>query len=221
MEQGLFRGAGIGNHHCHAAWARRHQIRRGGSILGSTGWKLLDSAEEKRLRLDFMPFEERSVGVYGILVDQIAYYHDVLRRWINAKDGQTRRKRRFIVRRDPRDISVIYFFDPELKDYFTIPYRDTSHSAALTVWELRKIRRDLKERGKKQAEEADIFRAYEEMRRIEEDSSNKTKEMRRNVQRRQVAAARPQEVSNSNKSLTKAGLWEEAVTAFDDLALLK
>jgi putative transposase len=50
-----------------------------------------------------------------------------------------KRKRLFLIRRDPRDISVVYFFDPELNCYFEIPYRDTSRPA-LTLWELREAR---------------------------------------------------------------------------------
>jgi putative transposase len=39
--------------------------------------------DERRLRMDFMPYLERTVQPYGILIDQIAYYSDVLRRWVN------------------------------------------------------------------------------------------------------------------------------------------
>jgi hypothetical protein len=40
------------------------------------------------------------------------YYRDVLRRFIGAsEDGH---KRSFVFRRDPRDISTIYFWDPEV-----------------------------------------------------------------------------------------------------------
>jgi putative transposase len=48
-----------------------------------------------------------------------------------------KRKRLFLIRRDPRDISVVYFFDPELNCYFEIPYRNTSRPA-LTLWELKR-----------------------------------------------------------------------------------
>ena len=61
--------------------------------------------DEEKLKLDLMPFEMRTVQDYGIVIDKIYYYHDVLRPWINAVDPQdTKRKRKFMVRRDPRDI---------------------------------------------------------------------------------------------------------------------
>src|SRR5690606_11035498 len=62
-------------------------------------------ADEDRLRLDFMSYARRTVQDYGIVIDEIHYYHDVLRRWINAPDPKdSKRKRQFICRRDPRDI---------------------------------------------------------------------------------------------------------------------
>jgi putative transposase len=77
---------------------------------------------EEKVRLDFMPFEERTVQEYGVLIDHIYYYSDVLRRWIKTTDKYKRRQK-LLFKRDPRDVSVVYFYDPELKEYFPIPYR--------------------------------------------------------------------------------------------------
>lgn len=40
--------------------------------------------DDERLRINFMPFIERTVQNYGVLIDAVHYYHDVLRPWINA-----------------------------------------------------------------------------------------------------------------------------------------
>jgi putative transposase len=91
---------------------------------------------EAKLRLDFMPWLERTVQRTGLMIDEIYYYADVLRPRIHAEDpGNSPRKRKFIVRRDPRDLSVVYFYDPELEQYFEIPYRDRSRPP-LSIWEL-------------------------------------------------------------------------------------
>ena len=53
-------------------------------------------------------------------------------------------------RRSPsqnRDISAVHFWDPEAEEYFGVPYRDTSHPA-ISVWELREIRRQFKQQGR-------------------------------------------------------------------------
>lgn len=142
--------------------------------------------DEAQLRLDFMPFLKRTVQTYGIQIDEIEYWHDVLRPWINATDPHdAKSKRRFLIRRDPRDISRIWFLDPELKTYFEIPYRDTSHPP-ISVWELRQIRRRLRDEGIKSVDENQIFEALTRLREIEERAVKDTKAARRARQRRKL-----------------------------------
>lgn len=144
-------------------------------------------ADPDRLRLDFMPFVERTVQDYGVVIDEVHYYHDVLRRWIGAKDQKLpKHKRKFLFRCNPRDISTVWFYDPELHTYFAIPYRNTSH-AAISVWELREARRLVQQSGRPVDERA-IFEAYERMRMIEEAAASKTKAARRAQQRRSDSA---------------------------------
>jgi putative transposase len=140
---------------------------------------------EEKLTLDLMPFEMRVVGNEGIVIDKIYYYHDVLRPWINSPEpGEARKKRKFMCRRDPRDISQIWFYDPELQTYFAIPYRDTSHPA-ISIWELREANKRLTEAGRSNINEAAIFEAYDRMRDIEQEAVAKTKSARRTKQRRE------------------------------------
>ena len=140
-------------------------------------------ADEDRVRLDFMPFEERSIQNYGVVIDDIHYYHDVLRRWIGEKDTDNpKAKRKFMFRRDPRDISTIWFFDPEVMEYYPITYRDTSHPP-ISLWEMREMQRQVKE-SRKAVDERAIFEAYERMREVEVEAHGKTKAARRAVQRR-------------------------------------
>jgi putative transposase len=108
-------------------------------------------------RLDFMPYVERTVQPYGISNEHIAYCSDVLRRWINAPDlKQEDYERKFTVRQDPRDISAVYFYDPEAEQYFCIAYRDTTHPV-VSLWEFRAIRQRLREQGRKSFNERIIF----------------------------------------------------------------
>ncbi len=181
--------------------------------IAKTGLPQLCTTEEQ-LRLDFMPLEQRAVTVNGIVVDNISYFHDVLRPWINTKEKNGRR-RQFVVRRDPRDISVVHFFDPELKQYFAIPYRDTSHPP-ISVWELREIRRRLRQQGRDSTNEDVIFRAYEQMRTIEDTAVNKTKEMRRNIERRNSRQAR---AATGAPSAADAAWWEEEIQPFSEVVI--
>jgi putative transposase len=149
--------------------------------------RLLD---ERRLRLDFMAYQERTVQRHGLVIDEIQYYDDVLRPWISAPDPSDttgKRKRKFIIRRDPRDISKVYFYDPELKQYFEIPYRNTAYPP-MSVWELRDVRRRLKDEGQKAINEALIFDAYNRLRALEAEAVVETKKVRRAAQRRRGRA---------------------------------
>jgi putative transposase len=143
---------------------------------------------EAKLRLDFMPCLERTVQRSGLTIDGIHYYADVLRPWIGARDPDNcRRNRKFIVRRDPRDISVVYFYDPDLERYFEIPYRDRSRPP-LSIWELREVQRHLRKEGRQSVDEELIFDAYARMRAIEESALRNTQSARRNEQRRRLHA---------------------------------
>jgi putative transposase len=116
----------------------------------------------------------------------ITSYDDILRPWVNAADPSDttgKRKRKFIIRRDPRDISRVYFYDPELKQYFEIPYRNTAHPP-ISVWELREARRRLKEEGQKAVNEDLLFDAYNRLRVLEAEAIHATKKARRAAQRR-------------------------------------
>lgn len=142
--------------------------------------------DEDRLRIDFLPYEERTVQRYGISLDGIAYYGDVLRRWVHAKDPENKdRKRKFLVRRDPRNIASVYFFDPDLERYYEIPYRNTSHPA-ISLWELREIQRRMREEGRTLSDEEAIFEAYERMKEIEGEATRETARTRRKAQRRRL-----------------------------------
>jgi len=137
--------------------------------------------DEDQVRLDFMPFVERTVQPYGVVIDGIHYYHDVLRRFIGS--AERKEKRTFIFRRDPRDVSTVYFWDPELHKYSPIAYRNTARPP-MSVWELREIRRKLTEAGRSAVDEEAIFAAYARLREREARAVNETKLARRQRERR-------------------------------------
>jgi len=140
--------------------------------------------DEKKLRLDFMPFIERTIQEYGVLVNGIHYYADVLRPWIHARDmSNVKLKRKFIFARDPRDISVLYFLDPDTHLYHDVPYGNTFHPP-MSQWEMAAITKKLKERHGVEVNEDLIFEGLKEMRKIEENAAERTKVARRTMQRR-------------------------------------
>lgn len=142
------------------------------------------AADPEKLRIDFLPFEERTIQPYGVVLDYIQYHDPVLDKWIGALDPKTRKlKRRFIFRRDPRNISTLIFWDPDARRYFSIPYRD-ARRPAISLWELRAIQQYLAEKGNADIDEDMIFAALDEMRRIEETSRELTRKQRMTQERR-------------------------------------
>ena len=174
---------GYYHHHPHTALGRSPLAQYTKGILGdgtSFGAGIVEVVtDEERLRIDFLPMFEPTVQSYGIKIDHISYQSDVLRRWVGAMDPKRKRERRkFICRRDPRDISFIYFYDPDAQTYFRVPYRDLSHPA-ISLWELRAVRAYLRDQGRKEVDESQIFKALDEMRRIEEAAVKDTARAKR------------------------------------------
>lgn len=165
-----------------------------------------------RIRLDFMPFFERTVQQYGIQIDEISYYDSVLDPYISAADPENpKAKRKFLVRRDPRDISKIYFLDPADGRYVEIAYRNRGYPP-MSAWELQEVQQELKRRGLKDIDEHQIFEALERMRARIEDAKQKSKTARRQATR----APKAHKPSTQERSQPTAAASEPAKTASDD-----
>jgi len=135
-------------------------------------------ADEYKLKLDFMPYELRTVQEYGILLNDIYYYHDGLRRWIHATDPENRKaKLKFVCRYDPRDLSKIFFYEPDTEQYLEVPYRDIT-KPAMSIWELRAVKKQIKEDGYSAVNEELIFTGLRRMNDIVEREHKKTKSAR-------------------------------------------
>jgi putative transposase len=135
--------------------------------------------DEQQVRLDFMPAIQRSVQQYGVLVDHVHYYADVLRPYINRLEpgnGKHRGKQQLTFKRDPRDISVLYLLEPNTQFYHRVPYRNTSRPS-ISVWEYRASVRQLKKQGAEKLDENAIFAAYDRMRALELAAVEKTQRM--------------------------------------------
>ena len=140
--------------------------------------------DEELLRINFTPFIERTIQAYGVVIDDVHYYHDVLRAWMGVMDPEfPKHKRRFKFHRDPRDISQLYFYDEVSRRYVTIPYRDSS-LPPVSIWELRNAQGLAEKNGISKENEKAVFAIINEQRALEEVAASKTKVARRESQRR-------------------------------------
>lgn len=170
--------------------------------------------DEDTFRISLLPTIERTVQQFGVMVDKISYYADCLRRWIKAKENK--KARQFIFKRDPRDISVIWFYDPDIKKYFPIPYRNVSYPP-ISVWELRSVQRYLEQKNLPAETEEQIFTAYSKMQGIVENATHKTKSLRRAVASKQTMSSQMKRDKPSPSSDMAKSLQSATDASLDDL----
>ena len=138
-----------------------------------------------RLQLDFLPLKRATVQSNGIRINNITYYDPLIDQWIHAMDPKGRKKRRFVCRQDPRDISVLWFLDPDKDRYFKIPYRNPEYPS-LTLWEYNQTRAQLRSEGYKTVDEELVFATYDRLEKIRRDASEATQAARKAEQKKRV-----------------------------------
>jgi putative transposase len=170
-----------------------------GAVKGTGNFDVPE--DPQRVRIEFLPFEERTIQPYGICLNGVTYYDPILDPHVGSTDPQIpSRKQKFTIRRDPRDISKVYFLDPATHQYTPIPYRNTG-LPAISLRELQATKKLLRERGENATDQAAIFSAIERNRTRVDEAQRKTKAARREVARRPKAEAAAV-VSSQSKSLT-------------------
>lgn len=140
--------------------------------------------DEQFLLVNLLPKEERTIQKYGIQIDNIYYYSEVLNAWIDKYDTIRGKKvkKTFIVRRDPRDISNIWFYNPNVKKYYMIPYRNTK-LPKVSIWEYRTALNYLKKQEDRQYKEDEVFEALDRLRNLAFEAKTKTKTHRKSIDR--------------------------------------
>jgi putative transposase len=154
----------------------------------------------------------------------MSYYAEALRPWIGLSDPETGKKLELLFRRDPRDISCIWFFDPELKQYFKIPFADQA-MPSMSIWEYQQAREKLKREGMASVNDHQILRSITELRAQVDEAKEKSKKARRQAQRRKehektVTHHKPQVVVSATpqKEMALDGLIDGDIDTFGDIA---
>ena len=141
---------------------------------------------------DFLPTFERTVQTTGANIEGWPYQAGVLKRWVGAKDPDDPRKpRRFTFRRDPRDVSRVWFFDPEAEQYFEVATADQT-IPPMSEWERREVRKHMQGQGIDEDAPGAVARGLEELREQAEAAQTRTRKARRKVQRRRTDDAQRQ-----------------------------
>lgn len=136
-------------------------------------------ANASDFRISFLPSAERTIQRDGVQWDNMHYYDGCIDHLINKYEG--RHNQNFIFRRDPRDVSKIYFYDAERKAYTEIPW--TRSDSYISVWELRAAKEKLREENISNPTEDQIFEALDRQAKRIKEASVKTKKARRAQQK--------------------------------------
>ncbi|MFE3206096.1 Mu transposase C-terminal domain-containing protein [Embleya sp. NPDC059237] len=129
--------------------------------------------------VDFLPVVRRTLTRSGFVVDHVQYYCDALKPWIARRE----RLGRFVLRRDPRDISRVWALDPDGDIYLEVPYRTLSRPP-ISAWEQQAAVRRLRKLGRVEVDENALFAMVEQMRVITDTAVAATRKARRDRQRR-------------------------------------
>lgn len=154
--------------------------------------------------IDFLPVVRRSAQRDGITIDHVTYFSTALAPLVAARE----RGARLYVRRDPRDLSRIFVLDEADHTYLEVPCRDLGRPA-VALWEHRAARRRVAEAGR-EASEASVFEAVEEMRAIESRAAKLTHSARRDRERRSRMPTAP-----NRPALRAVAVPDVEVTPFD------
>jgi putative transposase len=147
--------------------------------------------------VDFLPVIRRTLTRTGFTIDHVQYYSDLLKPLI----GRREQLGRFILRRDPRDISRIWVLDPNSNVYLQVGYRTMSRPA-ISVWEHRAATARLREQGRGEVDEPALFRMVEQMRQITDTAVRSTRKARRDRARRPAPApGHPRRLSRHPRNL--------------------
>jgi putative transposase len=152
-------------------------------------------ARAEELRIDFMPSKSRPVRTTGVTMLGEEYYDaSILGRWVGSRDEINPRKRRnFLFKYNPNDITVVHFFDPDLNTYQAVGYRDPTKTPGRTLDEAKAQRKIEKQQAKEARNNNIIYDAGEqneaEVKREVTATQEKKRDRRARQHKRNIAKA--------------------------------
>jgi putative transposase len=152
--------------------------------------------------LDFLPFEERVVRRDGVRLFNVSYFDGALAPLL---DGTAHKVR---IKYDPRNMSTV-FVELPAGGHLRLPCADLGRPA-MTLWEQRAAAQTLREAGRASVNEAAIFSAIEEQRRVLAEAQASSKAARRATARlpdRQSSATEPK--PTAAPEMTPPGIADE------------
>ncbi|MFZ6871905.1 transposase [Undibacterium sp. Di27W] len=147
----------------------------------------------ERVKIDFLPEEERTIQNDGVNIDGRIYWSDALYPWLGRRSKDNPNKNplyRFKV--DDRDVSAVYFFDPEVKRWFRVPSKYTAAVLASRA-QFKAERKALQKKSGTNPAQHEVYDSINRQRRIITDAIQKTQSVK------SVAPAKKKALKNDQK----------------------
>jgi len=90
----------------------------------------IEPEDAHRFRLDFLPFEERTISNSGIIFNYFSYYAPELELLERYEGGKNTHKK-YIVKYDPSDLQYLYLYLQETNDYLILSCKDISRPISI------------------------------------------------------------------------------------------
>jgi putative transposase len=129
--------------------------------------------DEEKFCFDFMPFKKRTIQRAGVEINHLFYFAPVLRSYVGLKDPVTQKAMQYMFVYDPRDVSVIYFYDSARRVYHPV-HRSDQSMEPMSLWELRAVKKHIRETPGVKVDSRTISEGRRQMLAIEEEALERT-----------------------------------------------
>lgn len=178
-------------------------------------------ADTDSLIIDFLPSIERTVQKNGVTIDSLTYFDPILRTKIRGLDmSSSLDNSKYIFKRDPRDISYIWFYDNIQQEYYKV-LLSNSEFPNMSLEELNLIKKNIDKARNKKLNEHNILEGYKELYEHVENSVKKTKKQKKLLQKSKnnkkssTSDIVVNNTINKNTNSEKQDFWDEEIPDFD------
>ncbi len=175
------------------------------------------------LTIDFLPSIERTVQKNGVTIDGLTYFDQILRTKIRGYDigyETSNSNPKYIFKRDPRDISFIWFYDNTQQEYHKIGLANMEFQP-MSLQELNIIKNNIEKTNNKILNEYNILEGYKELYSHVEESIKKTKQQKKMLQKAKnnkknsVTNIINEHTTNSISKNNESDIWDKDIPDFD------
>lgn len=175
------------------------------------------------LTIDFLPSIERTVQKNGVTIDGLTYFDQILRTKIRGYDisyDSSNSNPKYIFKRDPRDISFIWFYDNIQQEYYKIGLANMEFPP-MSLQELNIVKNNIEKTNSKILNEYNILEGYKELYSHVDESIKKTKQQKKMLQKAKnnkknsITNIINKNPKNSFTINNESDIWDNEIPDFD------